>query len=136
MSLEVDGVWKAGVWATTVWADGVWREGEAQVRVINVGAGVDAPSWQEAVQRKFDELHSKLEAEVKQEKKIARQIVAAKKKAAKAEKPEGILANLHLLEHKRREIRQEIKELKLQIEWVNIEKALETEEEEELLLLH
>jgi hypothetical protein len=101
--------------------------------VINVGAGVDGQSWEEAVQQRFDKLHGKLAAVLKQDKQIVRKITAAKKKLEKAEKPEGILVNLHLLDQKRQELRREIKDLRLQIEWAALE--FEEEEDEELQLL-
>jgi len=102
-------------------------------RVINVGAGVDGQSWQEAVQERFDKLHSQLREDVKHEKKIVRRIAAEKKKLEKAKHPEGILANLHLLEQKRAALRREIKDLRLQVEWINIQ--IEDEDDEEALIL-
>jgi hypothetical protein len=101
---------------------------------VNVGAGVDVPSWEEAVQQRFNELHGQLATVLKQDKQLARKITATKKKLEKAEKPEGILVNLHLLDQKRQELRREIKDLRLQIEWAALE--FEEEEDEELQLLH
>jgi hypothetical protein len=109
----------------------------AAVRVVhvNLGAGADGQSWQEAVQGKFDALHTRLAVEVSKERKIIRRIAVAKKKIAKAENPEGILANLHLLEMQKQELRKGIKELRLQIEWVKLEFEDPDEDDEEILLL-
>jgi hypothetical protein len=99
-----------------------------------VGAGVDVPTWREAVQTKFEELNAELKADVKQEKKLVKQIRAAKKKLETAKNPDGILANLHLLEQKKQGLERQIKDLRIQIEWVNLQ--FDDEEDEEILLLH
>jgi hypothetical protein len=108
---------------------------DAAPKIINVGAGVDAKSWQEAVQEKFDLLNPQLQEAVKEQKKVARKIAAVKKKIQSAKAPEGILVNLQQLESRQREIKHEVKELRLQIEWVNIQ-IEEEDDAEEILLLH
>jgi hypothetical protein len=103
--------------------------------VFVAGAGVDVPTWREAVQQKFNELNAELKEEVREEKKLARQIKAAKKKVEASKHPEGLLANLHMLEHKRETTRREIKDLRLQIEWAKLEFQVDDEDDEEILLL-
>lgn len=102
-----------------------------------VGAGVDVPTWEQAVQKRFDDLSATLKAEVKEQKQVVRKIAQAKKKLVTAKNPDGILANLHLLEERQQVLTRQIKDLRLQVQWAKLEfEKLEDEEEEELLLLH
>jgi hypothetical protein len=95
----------------------------------------DGESWAEYVKAKHDrqQVKQELQAEVKELKKVEKQIRTAEKK----EKPAGVLANLEKLAFKRVEIEAKVEALQVKLErldWL-IESIESDEDDEEVMLL-
>ena len=106
---------------------------ETPVAAARVVVGDGQPSWEESVRERYQQVHGRLEAKVKERNAVTRKIAAVKKKI-ETEKVEGILANLYLLEERKQTLTREIKDLRIEIKWVNLE--VEDEDDVEVLLLH
>lgn len=125
----------AGVAAVT----GISEESQAAVVVVTqVVGGGDLPTWQDFVNAEFRRKHLShlLDVEEKKLERVEKKLKVVKKKLKKAERTEGVLANLQALEFKRDEIENKIHALR--VEMVPLELFLEAEineDDEEVMLV-
>ena len=120
---------------------GMLGSGSAVVVATATAGSGEITTWEDEVQARFRRTHLKEVVEKKELElvKVEKKIKVAEKKY-RATKAEGILANLHLLETKKDEIRNEIRGFKLELAPLDLflKKMEEDEEDErdiEMLLL-
>ena len=116
--------------------------GQISQVVVVVGAGGDRPTWEEYVKARNDLklLDLELKGEEKKLASVDRKIVKAQQQVKKAEKPEGILANLWRLEQHREALQAKVEVLEKRIEpfecLVQIFQDQEIDDDDEEILLH